>query len=111
MNISSVKFLEGVPCVVKVLSADWVKKPVIDEVMDEYDQGHGSDIIDTSTVVFGVGWVKVFRVSVGDYFFSGCVGLGFGSSFSVWDSSGVVSGLVVVALDTEYKMSVDALNF
>jgi hypothetical protein len=83
MHISSVKPFKRVPSVVKVLSADRIKKPVIDKVMNEHYQSHSSYIVDTSTVIFGVSRVKAFRVSVGHDFFSGRICLSSGVSVPV----------------------------
>jgi hypothetical protein len=83
MHIPSVKPLEKVPCVVEILPADRIEEPVIDKVMNENHQSHCPHVIHTSTVVLSVSWVKGFRVSMGNYFFSGRVSFSFGASFSV----------------------------
>jgi hypothetical protein len=83
MHISSVKPFKRVPSVVKVLSADRIQKPVIDKVVNEHHQSHGSYIVDTSTVIFGVSWVKAFRVSVGHNFFNGRICLSSGVSVPI----------------------------
>jgi hypothetical protein len=110
MDVAGVKSSESVPCMIEVLPTDWVKESVIDNVMNENDQSHRSDVIYASTIVFCVDCVKIFRVSISYHFLCSCICLNFGPSVSIRYRFSMVSSLVMVALYTEYKMPIQTLD-